>query len=151
MKPRLKVYIAAPWIRGGEANKLKKVLTAKGYYITAGWLQRSRKNLDQNYDYNKDPAYKKVECCVEAERDIQDIERSDVVVVLNGYKSEGKVVEQGLALAMKIPIIIFGPKTNIFQNLPSPTMKVVKSEKALLLYLKKLRKVKFGKGWSNRF
>ncbi len=142
MKPKLKVYIAAPWVKGGAANKLKKTLAAKGYFITSGWLQRAKKDLDQSYDYNHDPAYKKAECCIEAERDIQDVERSEVMVVLNSCKSEGKVVEQGLALAKGIPIVIFGPKTNIFQNLPKPRMQVVKTTKQLLNALKKLRKAR---------
>lgn len=59
---------------------------------------------------------------VEARMDMFDVIRADVVLVLNLAKSEGKAVEQGIALAREIPIIVVGlDRFNVFQYLPQYT------------------------------
>ena len=139
--PKLKrVYVAGPWIKGGDANRLAKYLKSKGYSITSRWLGRIKKNLDPNYDYSKDRGFSEDEGRNQALADIADIQDSQVVVVLNSAKSEGKVVEQGIALAMRKPIVVLGRRTNVFQYLGPPRVHIAKTKKQVLKILKGLNK-----------
>jgi hypothetical protein len=62
---------------------------------------------------------------------------SDIVLVLNLKISEGKAVEQGIAIGFQIPILAVGPKpANIFQYLPVVT--VVPTVEDALAELRKL-------------
>jgi hypothetical protein len=54
----------------------------------------------------------------EAQADWADVLDSDVLLLLNLEKSEGKAVEQGIALQAGIPIIAVGDTySNVFQHL----------------------------------
>lgn len=120
----INVYIAAPWIKGGDALELKKKLEESGFVVASRWLDRVKGNLESTYDYTKDPNYTLETGRQEAEKDIMDIARAHYVVVLNSTKSEGKAVEQGIALAWKTPVLVIGNPTNTFHYLPEPKMRI---------------------------
>jgi nucleoside 2-deoxyribosyltransferase len=53
-----------------------------------------------------------------AHKDLAGILTADLVVVVNSVLSEGKAVEQGIAMTAGIPICLIGRKClNIFQNM----------------------------------
>lgn len=131
----MKIYVAAPWTHGGDALRIAETLKLNGYTITSRWLARAH-NTDPNYDYAKDPAYTAKIGKAEALKDLEDVARSDVVLVYNPVKSEGKAVEQGVALALKIPIIVIGAVTNTFQYLDPPAVTVVNTLDDALQLLK---------------
>jgi hypothetical protein len=61
----------------------------------------------------------------EAEKDVADVMVCQCLVVLNWEKSEGKAVEQGIAIARHTPIIVVGAASNVFHSLA--TVKCVNS------------------------
>ena len=124
---RKHIYIAAPWIKGGDALEARNLLVRAGIEVTSRWLDRVKGNTDPSYDYTKDPTYTAPDAKVEAQKDIEDVMRADAVVVINSAKSEGKAVEQGIALAHGIPIIVVGERTNTFQYFDPPKVSVVGS------------------------
>ena len=106
---RLQVYLAAPWAHKHEAQRVVWWLKRHEISITSRWLDFVGDSTDP------------VVLRREATRDWEDLSRSDVLVLLNMALSEGKAVEQGLALAWGKPIIgMPGPAHNIFHHLPAP-------------------------------
>lgn len=61
----------------------------------------------------------------QGEKDTQGVIDADVMVLLNSAKSEGKAVEQGIAIAMCIPIIAIGERgaqsNNVFHYMDDYT------------------------------
>lgn len=118
------IYLAAPWVMGKDARVAKKYLEkrVKGLRVISRWIARSPKKIRPNYDYTKDSSFTLKQGREQANIDLEDIKRSRCLVVLNHVKSEGKVVEQGIALALKKPVIVIGNKTNIFHYLKEVTL-----------------------------
>lgn len=114
----MRVYVACPWKHKHEAISAAILLRVKGYEISSRWhdLISDGKESDGS-DTHPDI------CRQEAVHDVADVISSDVVLVLNIEKSEGKAVEQGIAIAHGIPIIVIGTRSNVFQYLP--TVRVV--------------------------
>jgi nucleoside 2-deoxyribosyltransferase len=110
----MKVYIAAPWVRRPEAIEAGKRFKAAGHILTCNWF---------HHETDGDPLDSTGVTCnpdsirFQANEDIADVRRADVLVVLNLQKSEGKAVETGIAIAAGIPVISVGPRANIFQAL----------------------------------
>lgn len=111
MRPNtpVKVYVAAPWKRRLEAIEAGKVLAAAGFELTSGWFYETEVEGDLTAGNDALRPH--------ALRDLQDVSRSDVIVVLNLEKSEGKAVETGAALISAIPVISVYGRSNIFQSL----------------------------------
>lgn len=105
------IYLAAPWKFRREAKGVADQLRAGGHQIVSRWHDEW---ADQS-DLGVAPEV----LCQEATMDLADVRASDVVLVLNWEKSEGKAVEQGYALALKIPVIIVGALSNVFHYLPT--------------------------------
>lgn len=119
----LKVYIACAWIKGEEAIEARAAAVKAGLEVTSRWIDRvPAKNLDTTYDYTKDVQYSDEDHQREAARDFDDIDNCDWFILINSAKSEGKVVETGIALAMGRPIVVVGPKTNTFLYFTPPDM-----------------------------
>lgn len=127
------VYVAAPWIHGGDALEAKRKLEEAGIRVTSRWLRRVKGNVDPSYNYMKDSSYTPEDGEREAEMDISDVMVADYVVVLNSAKSEGKAVEQGLAIAYGIPIILVGKGSNTFHYLSKVVTIVGSVEEAINL------------------
>lgn len=104
MRPT-RVYIAGPWTQRPKAIAAAKRLKAEGCEVTSRWH-------DIHGD-SHDPGVLKRE----AMNDWNDIRKADVLLLLNLEKSEGKAVEQGIALEAGKPIVAIGEKTNVFQYL----------------------------------
>ena len=113
----MNVYLAAPWKFRADAKQVAQQIREAGYCIKSRWhdewgdveeapAQAGNTNPDVLLD--------------EATADYDDVKGSDVMIVLNLEKSEGKAVEQGLALAWDKPVIVVGSERfNVFQYLPS--------------------------------
>ena len=109
----MKIYLAAPWVRREEAKAAAAQAVEAGHTITHDWWNHEAGNEDTD----------------ELERlgrlDYDAVRTCEAFIVLNLEKSEGKSVEQGIALyghldgpAGPYYLIGVGPRgTNIFQNL----------------------------------
>ena len=105
----MNIYLAAPWSHRHKARQVAQQLRDAGHDLVSRWHDVwALTDTD-------DPLMLEQEAAM----DLQDVEDSDIVVVLNIEKSEGKAVEQGYALGLGIPILIVGlPRGNVFQWLP---------------------------------
>ena len=105
----VRVYIAAPWVRRAQAREVRDYLVTGGYDVTSRWLDFTGDEHDERLLRR------------EAQMDWNDVLRSDALLLLNIEKSEGKAVEQGIALQKGIPIIAIGKPSNVFHRLPHYT------------------------------
>lgn len=109
----MKLYIAAPWVHRNDAREVAKLLEAEGHVITHKWW-----DVEGEYDDHE----KTTECAFD---DYEGVYNADRLVLLDTQKSEGKAVEQGLALGFGIPIIAIGRRgehsQNVFHHLPNYT------------------------------
>jgi nucleoside 2-deoxyribosyltransferase len=107
----MKIYLAAPFSHKDVLREHAKVLRKAGHEVTSGWLMERinpKKDIEEGENYRK-----------HAERDIKDINRSDLFVIFNvnpkhWIKRGGKHFEAGYAYAKGIPIEVIGPNENIF-------------------------------------
>ena len=84
-----------------------------GHTITHRWWDVE--DLPGSYPSNvDDPFYES--CAVD---DYLGVVNADAVIVLNMSKSEGKAVEQGIALTLGKPVFVVGVRTHIFHYLPN--------------------------------
>jgi nucleoside 2-deoxyribosyltransferase len=102
----VKVYVAAPWVCRREARVAAEALEADGFTVVSRWLYLHGDSKDAEI------------LAREAQNDVDDLDASDALVLLNLEKSEGKAVETGLALATGKPVIVVGARSNIFHWLP---------------------------------
>src|SRR5689334_12067007 len=103
-----RVYVAGPWVDREFAKNVAATLAARGYEITQDWW-----NFESRAAAAKDkPAF--LNLC--AELDKRGVRTADAVVLINSSKSEGKAVEQGLAIAYGIPIIAIGNRGEYSSN-----------------------------------
>jgi nucleoside 2-deoxyribosyltransferase len=109
------VYIAAPWTEREAAKQAASLLEAAGYTVTEPWWEHPVVDVEHLSDHTE-------ELRNQASKDWQGVRRADALLLLNLKASEGKAVEQGLALAAGIPIVAVGqpgvPYPNVFHFLP---------------------------------
>jgi len=101
----MKIYIAAPFELRTLSIHLMEHLESKGHEVTSTWL----KKLDENSHET-------------AQTDLADIARSEVLILVNFSEwasrgTGGRHVEFGYALALGIPVIVHGSRTNLFHYL----------------------------------
>lgn len=97
------IYIAAPWKRKKEAAEAREALVAAGFVVTSRWIDVP----DGASDLEE-----------QAENDLLDLLRADILVYLNLQKSEGKATELGFAMCAGHSIYVVGGKqNNVFLNL----------------------------------
>jgi nucleoside 2-deoxyribosyltransferase len=108
----MKIYIAAPWVRKADAIEVGHLLRERGHIVTSRWFDHEGDPSDSTGV--KSPIH---EMRRQALEDIEDVRRSDLLLVLNLEKSEGKAVETGIALAAGVHVIAVGGRSNIFQAL----------------------------------
>jgi len=107
----MKIYLAAPFNLKDILRERAKLIRKKGHEVTSGWLMErinSKKDIEPGENYRK-----------HAERDIRDIDRSDLFVLFTVdprefIKRGGKHFEAGYAYAKGIPVEVIGPNENIF-------------------------------------
>lgn len=109
----LPVYVAAPWKHREAARAVAEQIGAvDGIVVTSRWLRE--------HGNATNPA----ELAAEAVHDLEDVYKSHAILLLNYEMSEGKSVEQGVALALQMPIIALGDiavGNNVFHYLPDYT------------------------------
>ena len=109
----MKIYIAAPWIHREDMPNVAKKLEDKGHTITKKWWEVKEAKEGSGKDY---------ELRTQAEDDVRGVRNADLVLVINSAKSEGKALEQGVAIALDKPIVIVGKRgehsKNVFHYLP---------------------------------
>ena len=108
----MRIYIAAPWTHKADAARVASLLEAAGHTITKRWWEHREVPGYLTADHSNDD-----ELTEQALQDIDGVLTADVFVLLNYEKSEGKAVETGIALAVGIPIIVVGGRSNLFHYL----------------------------------
>lgn len=96
------IYIAAPWVDKDLMPAIAAQFEAKGHEITWKWWETD--------DIPEGEGRDAVKLEEQAVNDMNGVIDSDVVVLINSKKSEGKAVEQGIAIACGLPIIAVGKR-----------------------------------------
>lgn len=106
MTPR--VYIAAPFpLRDYAVAMMHDLERRFGFEVTSRWLKAPDELADEH-----------------ARKDLADIAAADVLLAINPSDwidkgTGGRHVELGYALALGIPIVLLGSRSNIFHHLSS--------------------------------
>lgn len=103
-----RIYVAAPWVDRLHARDVAATLTAHGFTITMDWW-----NYELGEEQAEDKAAFRRMCAL---KDKAGVRTADAVVLINSAKSEGKAVEQGLALAYGLPIVAIGELGAVSSN-----------------------------------
>lgn len=108
-----RIYLAAPWIDRELMEDRAKKFEALGFTITHKWWRYEGAGEEhEKLEFLR-------QCAID---DVNGVATADVVLVYNTSKSEGKAVEQGIAIAKQIPIFIIGKRgevsKNVFHYLP---------------------------------
>jgi len=109
----MKVYLAARFSRKPEMQLKAQVLREEGIEVSSNWLDEI---AGPNATLSDFPDEYFV---MAAQTDLTDIDGSDALLFfsedpLEPHVRGGRHVEYGYALAKGIPIIVIGPKENIF-------------------------------------
>lgn len=105
----MKVYIAAPWAARDDIWDIARQVEKAGHEITHKWWTYPDAPEDGSKDTND-----YLRGCGDA--DIKGVKSADAVLLINSMKSEGKAVEQGIAIALNKPIIAVGVRGELSKN-----------------------------------
>jgi nucleoside 2-deoxyribosyltransferase len=97
----MNIYLAAPWVDKDLMPERAEAFKSLGHTITFEWWHH-----DSSLEGDARDEFR--EQC--AEDDYNGVADADVVVLFHTAKSEGKATEQGIALALGIPIIAIGQR-----------------------------------------
>ena len=116
----MKVYLASRYDLKPFMTEYAEELKSFGISVTASWLNEPHKPESTMADIGE------VAITRYAEADIRDIFESDVMVFfsedpLTPVVRGGRHVEFGYALGLRMPIIVVGPRENIFHYLSGVT------------------------------
>ncbi len=103
----MKVYVAAPWVDRAIATAIAEAIRASGHQITHEWWR-----FENVPEGNRNDEFHRI-CAIVDSYGVRD---ADVVVLLNSSKSEGKAVEQGIAIALGKKIIAIGKRGEHSKN-----------------------------------
>lgn len=131
----MRIYLAARYSRREELCGYRSQLEAIGHTVTSRWL-----NGKHQIDNSGKPIGDNGEALVEdddnsthvkaaalresfAQEDLQDVLRSELLIAFtevprSGHSRGGRHVEFGVALGTQTPIMVVGPRENIFCWLP---------------------------------
>lgn len=103
----MKIYIAAPWKDKELMPAIADRVEGAGHSIThKWWLVENTPESDRTVQILRDQALK----------DVLGVKESDLVLVINSAKSEGKSLEQGVAIGDNKPIVIVGKRGEFSMN-----------------------------------
>lgn len=103
----MRVYLAAPWLDRGQMEPIATLLEDHGFELTHKWW-----NVEDLAESQRTAAL----LAEQAINDFVGVHHADFLLVINSSKSEGKAVEQGVALAKGIPIFIVGERGAMSAN-----------------------------------
>jgi nucleoside 2-deoxyribosyltransferase len=110
----MKLYLAAPWIDKDKMEALAWKFEDAGHTITWRWWRTD--DIAEGWENTQSLA-------VQAFNDFHGVKDCDTLVLFNTSKSEGKAVEQGIAIALEKPILAIGKlgemSKNVFHYLPN--------------------------------
>jgi nucleoside 2-deoxyribosyltransferase len=110
----MRLYIAAPWIHRDDMPTIAAQFEEAGHTVTHKWWEA--KSIPES-KWTADGL------CSQAVADRDGVLTADVVVLINSARSEGKAVEQGIAIAQGKHIIAVGERgalsMNVFHYLPN--------------------------------
>lgn len=123
----MRIYIAAPYAVRDYLRPFADSLAREGHIITASWLDATHEihagTLETAPDLDDDYAE------AHARQDVDEVAQSDIVVLVTwptaqslafgqdlGGNSGGRHVETGVALALDIPVLVWGQPENIFHR-----------------------------------
>ena len=104
----MKIYLAGPWAQREFMPTIAAKIEAVGGVITHKWWDVEN-TLEGTLEADGILRY-------QAECDYNGVVASQLVVVINSAKSEGKSLEQGVAVAHGKPIIMVGKRGEHSQN-----------------------------------
>lgn len=121
----MNVYLASRFSRIEEMREYAEQLASHGIGVTSRWIRGGHEMPAGATGFSAD------EWDRFAIEDIEDIQNADVFVTFTehpgapGRARGGRHVEYGIALALHTPIIIIGPRENVFHWIQSPSIRVV--------------------------
>jgi len=104
----MKIYIAAPWKDKELMPGIAERVEGAGHMITHKWWELESA---PEGDWSNTSVLRQ-----QAMNDVRGVKNADLVLVLNTAKSEGKSLEQGVAIADNKPIIIVGVRGEFSMN-----------------------------------
>ena len=108
----MRIYLAARYARRAEMERYAAQLNVSGHTVDARWIVDDGEKAERT-------------CAIE---DFEDIDRADVLIAFTeppdipdtpGASRGGRHVEFGMAVALKKPVIVVGPRENVFHHLPA--------------------------------
>lgn len=117
----MQFYLASRYGRKLELRQRREDLQQAGHVVTSQWLDTDLRATDLGVTSSgpEDREY-------HAQQDLADIQRADVLIAFTEDPEAGPVssrggrhVEFGYALACGRPVIVVGPRENIFHFLPN--------------------------------
>lgn len=113
---KLKIYVGARFSLRSTVRSLSDFLENQGFEITEKWFLFEKESTGQISSEALKSNYKA------AKADLYGIESADATIFLSENplmltRRGGRHVEFGYALALKKPIIVLGPKENVFHYL----------------------------------
>lgn len=109
-----RIYIAAPWIERKKIPTISAEVEAIGHVIPHKWWEVE--NAQEGFESSKSSLRE------QAFKDLNGVKSAQIILLINAAMSEGKSVEQGLALADSKPILAVGKlgelSKNVFHYLP---------------------------------
>lgn len=109
----MKIYLAAQYSQKEEMRGYANILRGLGIEVTSRWLEEPHKPNTQMHEVTEE------ELAEYAKNDMQDVYVADLLVFFSQPSTTpvargGRHVEFGMALAFGMPILVVGPKENIF-------------------------------------
>lgn len=113
-KGKTRVYIAAPWKSRDEMPAIAEKVEGLGLEIShKWWTVEDVPEGERSLEVLRFQAY----------ADYTGVKTADIILLINSAKSEGKAVEQGIALGDGKTIVVVGKRgehsSNVFHYLPS--------------------------------
>lgn len=102
----MKIYIAAPYPLREEARRIMILLESAGHHVTSRWIVEDQVGMSHEH----------------ATHDLEDVARADLLLAVHqeawhNRGTGGRHVEFGYALALGIPVVLWGQRTNNFHHL----------------------------------
>ena len=114
-----KIFCAGPWLDRPQMQAIATKLQEAGHTITSRWVFE-HPDLPPT-----SPGYLEL-VKEQAMQDIEDLAKAEVMVYLNSRMSEGKATELGMAMLLRIPILVIGKaERNIYLKLLPETFETV--------------------------